>query len=254
MNDPDCSLTEVGRVISADPAIALKALRLVNSAHYGLLHRVVSIEHAVMLLGLKVIRNLVLSAAVFQSFKKGTENLLEHCVSCGVAMRALLEVHGGNHPSDVENGFVYGLLHDVGKIIFMEYFPLESQAVEEMSRNEGVPSFEAERCLIGCDHAEMGARLAYNWKLPGELVSAIAGHHDLDQCQDTQSARLAASLSVADFICWASGLESIPRGASIRIASGMWDAAELTSKDIPPVLDRFFASIPEIRELTDIAR
>lgn len=253
MNDPDCSLQQVGRIISSDPAIALKALRLVNSAHYGLPNSVVSIEHAVMLLGLKVIRNLVLSAAVFETFKKGSDQLLTHCVACGVAMRTLLEKREEHRETFGEDGFVYGLLHDIGKIILAEYMPDEMERVIELVRDENIPPHEAERQVIGCDHAELGARLAMQWKLPLELVESIGGHHDLDRCTSDHNRELAALLGVADYLCWASGFGPVPRSAALDTRPEFWETAGITHRTVPPLLDRFFAAAPEIRELVDIA-
>jgi putative nucleotidyltransferase with HDIG domain len=253
MNDPDCSLQQVGRIISSDPAIALKALRLVNSAHYGLPNSVVSIEHAVMLLGLKVIRNLVLSAAVFESFKKGSAQLLTHCVACGVAMRTLLETRTDHRETFGEDGFVYGLLHDIGKIIFAEYMPEESERVLELVRDDHLPPYEAERQVIGCDHAELGARLAMQWKLPLPLVESIGGHHDLSRCTNDQNRELAALLSVADYLCWASGFGPMPGSAALTTSAEVWETAGISHRNIPDLLNRFFKATPEVRELVEIA-
>lgn len=253
MEDPDCSMAEVGKIISADPSIAIKALRLVNSAHYGLRNRVVSIEHAVMLLGLKVIRNLVLSATVFETFTGGTDELLHHCVSTGVVMRILVDTQYGQQTGDIEDVFVYGLLHDVGKIIFQEFLPEESKQAYALACEKNIPSYEAEREVIGCDHAEVGARLAVKWNLPHQLAQAIGGHHDLSVCEDEQAREWAAMLSAADYICYASGMPAAA-GVPAVIDDQMWKAAKLTSRTMPQILDRFFLAQEQVQELLEIAQ
>lgn len=252
VDDSDCSLADVAKVISADPSIALKSLRLVNSAHYGLRNKVVSVEHAVMLLGLKVIRNLVLTATVFETFAKGATSLLHHSVACGVAMRVVVETRDIELPGDAEDTFVYGLLHDIGKIVFQEFLPEDTAIALELSSTRGLSTFQAEQEVIGCDHAELGARLAQKWMLPAQLVAAIAGHHDLDRCEDADSRELSALLAVSDYICWCCGLVSAP-GASIDVDDSVWESAKLTSRQIPAMLDAFFGVFHEVRELTQLA-
>ncbi len=254
MSDPDCSLAAVGKVVSADPAIAIKALRLVNSAHYSLPNQIVSIEHAVMLLGLKVIRNLVLSATVFETFKKGADELLVHCVACGVAMRVLVETCASDMPLLAQDAFVYGLLHDIGKIIFLEYLPRETALVEAKCKMGHMPSYEAEQEILGCDHAELGARLALSWKLPDSLMWAISGHHDISRCPNPFAQRIAALLSVADFICSNCGLVSVWDTGLIDLDKQVWAASGVTSKLAPKLVGGFIKCLPEVRELTEIAR
>ena len=252
LSEPDVSLNEVSKVISTDPAIALKTLRLVNSALYGLSNKVVSVDHAVAMLGLDVIRNLVLTATVFDTFKRGSDCLLTHSVACGVAMRAVAIETDIISPSDIDGIFVFGLLHDVGKIIFHEFLPEESAKTEEISRQRQIPLFEAEREIIGCDHAEVGARLALTWQLPDDLVNAVGGHHDLSACKDEASRKRAAILAVSDLICWASGMASVP-DVPVTVSDKVWKEIGIRPQGIPRVLERFFGLMPELRELIEIA-
>jgi putative nucleotidyltransferase with HDIG domain len=253
INDPNCSLAEVGRAISADPAIALKTLRLVNSAYYGMSQKVTSVEHAVVLLGLKVIKNLVFTATVFETLQGGIDTFLRHSISTGVAMRILSG--SGKHALPLETpdeAFVYGLLHDIGKIVFEEFLPKEFERVADLSVTQGVPWFEAERQVIGVDHAEMGSRLAEKWRLPGDLVNAIAGHHDVSQCRDGKSRSLAALLAIADYMVSAAGIVAYPR-TEVVIREEMWETAGFTGADMKPLIDEFFQSFNTIEELMSLA-
>jgi len=254
VNDPDCSLTAVGRAISVDPAIALKTLRLVNSAYYGLRNKVSSVEQAVVLLGLKVIKNLVFTATVFDTLKSGVDAFLRHSVSCGMAMRVLAE--NGNAPGldedASEEGFAVGLLHDVGKIIFEQFVPEDFEKVRERAVRSHVPWHEAEQEIIGVDHAAMGARLAANWKLPGNIVAAIAGHHDLAKCADPELKGLAAALSAADYICTAAGAGSHD-GAAPVVAPDVWPMSRIVSENVPSLLDKYFRTQSAVEELIQIA-
>jgi putative nucleotidyltransferase with HDIG domain len=251
INDPDCSLSEVAKVITSDPGIAFKALRLVNSAHYGLRNQIVSVEHAVMLLGLKVIRNLVVSASVFEHFNENTELLLRHSLACAIALRTVSESIEGDLPQS-DDLFVYGLLHDIGKLFLAEFMPEETAKATALCREAHIAPYEAEQRVIGCDHAELGARLAMKWMLPDSLIQAIAGHHQPHRA-DESSRRIAGMLGMGDFICWQCGIPSA-EGAVSPPDDSIWEAASLTSAAIPPLLERFFTALPELDELSEIAK
>lgn len=248
VTDPECSLAAVAKAISADPSIALKTLRLVNSAFYGLRSRVSTVEHAVVLLGLKVIKNLVFTATVFDALKGGVDSLLKHSVACGVAMRVLTEHGEGAQVDSAEEAFIYGLLHDIGMIIFDQYLPKEAELVRVACEGRNVCRFEAEREIIGVDHAMVGARLAQKWKLPDSIVMVVAGHHDLDLCTDPALKRVTATLSVADYLCASCGMPSYA-GATVRVDKRAWAAAGFTGESTPAMVGAFFESLPNIDEL-----
>ena len=252
VQEPDVSLSQVGRVIATDPAIALKTLRLVNSAFYGVRQKVTSVEHAVTLLGIKVIQNLVLTATVFDTFHKGADQLFRHSVACGIAMRAVVESSKAELGVKPDDAFVFGLLHDVGKIILEEFLPEEYSNAVQLSCTREVPSWQVEREVIGVDHAELGARLAENWKLPELLVGAITGHHDLDQCADDDARASAASLSVANFLCSACGLGGMARPI-LWVDENVWSITQTSSAQVLPLVDRFVQELPTVEELIKVA-
>ena len=248
VNAPDSSLSDVAKAIQTDPALAIKTLRLVNSAYYGLSHKIISVDHAVALLGMKVIKNLVFTATLFDTFNKGTDALLRHSVSCGVAMRIIIHDAPGHDDMDAEEAFVYGLLHDVGKIILEQFLPKEVESATLLSRAKKIPLFEAERLVIGVDHAELGGHLAQKWGLSKELVAAIIGHHTLANCTLDTARPLAATLAIADTICNASGIVSAP-GAVPYIADEMWEESRIHISSYPRVLQSFFDSLGTVDEL-----
>lgn len=247
----NASLAQVARVISSDPAIAMKALRLVNSASYGLGQEIVSLDHAVVMLGTRVIRNLVITATVFETMKIGTEAFMRHSVCCGVAMKVLLK-HGplAGHLDSADEAFIMGLFHDVGKLIFAEFMGREQAEVEKLARAEQVPWFEAEKRVIGVDHAELGARLAAQWRLPQVFVQAIAGHHTLDQA--AAHALPAAALAVADHLCNASGrvCHELPQFA---VPEEAWAMLGVEGEAVLRLCGKYFEALPEVEEYLSFA-
>ena len=253
VSDPQCPLSAVAAAISADPPLAMKTLRLVNAAYYGLRQQVSTIEHAVVLLGIKVIKNLAFTATVFDIMKGSVESFFRHSVATGAAMRVLAE--SGGVEVAVESGeeaFVCGLLHDIGKVILDEFLPRECAAVDEAARHRRIPFYMAERDIIGVDHAAVGGRLAEKWKLPRELVFGIAGHHNLRYCKEPGEKRVAAFVSIADYMCAASSIGAF-ENAVVNLDQDTWTASGLSSRNIPALMDNFYKALPSVDELLRVA-
>lgn len=250
--NPDSPLGEVAQAICGDPAIAMKTLRLVNSAYYGLGQEVKTVEHAVVLLGVKVINNLAITATIFNVVSRSTERFLEHSVATGIVMRILAETAPmKTYFASADEAFIFGLFHDIGKVLLWEYLPKESQAAAECARAQSIPGFRAEQTAIGVDHTEIGARLAALWKLDVQLSDAIAGHHELEHCPEKHQS-LAAGLCIADYISNAAGM-GVEKNAAFDIPESVWRATGLSNKDLTQITLRFFESIPSLRELIALA-
>lgn len=247
VNDPEAPLSELAMAIAVDPAFAIKTLRLVNSAYYGTRQEVSSVELAVTLLGVKVIRNLVLTAVACETLR-GADRLLRHSVGCGLAMQVLAERQG---PADPDEAFTYGLLHDIGKVVFETFVPEEGEKAVALSRSRGIPLHEAEKEVVGIDHAEIGAMLAARWKLPQQLTDSIAGHHRVAACAQPGVRRMTGLLAVADSICTACDLHAGPQSGS-DLTDAEWAATQLGKRDLLPVLDRFFSLLPVLDELVSL--
>lgn len=243
VDDPECKLSEVAKVISADPALTLKTLRLVNSAYYGLGKQVGTVEHAVVMLGVRVVKNLALTATVFETLQTGATAFLRHSVACGVAMRAIVDSGKTRAGAAVtgDEAFIFGLLHDVGKVVLEKYLPEQWREAGERVRTERIPWHQAERAVIGVDHAQVGGRLAQNWKLAPTLAEAIDGHHDLDRPAGDDVRVLAAALAVADFLCAASGLPSHDNPV-YDLPDRAWTCAGLAADDVSAVTAEFFSN------------
>lgn len=252
LNDPDCAMGDVAKLISMDPAIALKTLRLVNSAYYGLGQEVKSVDHAVVMLGAKVIKNLVLTASVFETFEGGVGRFLEHSIACGVAMRSLAKIGPLKAAlGSPDEAFVYGLLHDIGKVIFRQYMPDACDRVARTVAEKQCTWHSAELEVIGVDHGVLGARLAQKWKLSRSIVAAIAFHHDIAACPKEYQP-IAANLAVANHLVSAAGYPSTD-DAVIALPAGAWEASGLARNDLPVALDAFCEALNEITELLSMA-
>jgi len=252
LDDPDSTLQDVGKIIAQDPSLSLKALRVVNSAFYALRDKVTSVERGVVLLGVKTVRNLVLTASVFETLKGGEASVLRHAVACGTAGR-ILSKHAGAPITDAGEAFMYGLLHDSGKIILQQSLPSGWElAVKKVSEGK-FPAYVIEGRETGVNHAEIGGLLGERWKLQEDLVAAIACHHDLTRCATPQQRRRAAFVAVCDWTCYKAGFPAIAGGIGPD-TPGMWEETGFDAEQMGPAIEELAASKDTIDEFMNIAK
>ncbi|MDA1274689.1 MAG: HDOD domain-containing protein [Verrucomicrobia bacterium] len=181
IRDPNSGAAEIAEVINRDVALTSKTLRLVNSAFYGFAQRVDSVAHAIVIMGMNKVKSLVLTASVLDTFKnRGFESFdyagfWEHAIGTGITAEALAKHLKSNV---TEDAFVAGLLHDLGKLIFCQYFPEDHAKVMHLINEQQLTVSQAENQLLGFDHTLIGSWLAEKWKFPEELCLSIRMHHE----------------------------------------------------------------------------
>jgi HD-like signal output (HDOD) protein len=180
INDPNSSARHVAAIISQDPNLSAKLLKIVNSAFYGFNQKIDTISRAVTIVGQNQINDLVLGTSVRALFQEIPSSLMnmnlfwEHSVACGTCARWIA---GARKFPNLESFFIAGLLHDLGKLIIFKNLPGAAKAVLRRVRHSDSFYYQAERDLIGFDHTQVGKALAEQWKLPAGLEQAIGGHH-----------------------------------------------------------------------------
>jgi putative nucleotidyltransferase with HDIG domain len=178
----DCSSKDLIRVIEHDPVMTMKILKLVNSAFFGLTRPINSISHGVVFVGINTIKNLALTIAAIGMLPSRNdagfninEFLLHSIGVAGVAKRLAGEL--GVPDKDATDYFVAGLLHDFGKVVLAQFKPAPFRQALDLSADGSRPLHQAEREVLGLDHAEIGGLLAERWKLPLSLADCIRRHH-----------------------------------------------------------------------------
>ena len=210
LRSPDATIREIGSIIGEDQAMAVKVLKIVNSAFYGLPNKIGSLKQAIVILGLNQIKTLVLATStlkMFQGFESAhsfdMQKYWEHSIGCAVAARVLAEAAYLKSPDDV---FAGGLLHDIGKLIHAVYLREDFAAVVADVEASELPIIESEKKIIGCDHAYTGRKLAMKWGLSQGTVAMIAQHHLSDPLAELT--KEVAAVHIGNILSIALGLGS----------------------------------------------
>ena len=242
LQSEDCSVQKIGEIISKDPAMSAKILKIVNSSFFGLPRRVTDPVHAVKVLGLDTIKSLVLTVEVFSQFESSSqaavqiESFWHHSLLTGTIAKEI------SRKSDfplqiVDAAFIGGLLHDIGKLVLAVNMAEIYRSVADYANAQQCTLYDAELYRLGVSHAEVGAYLLGLWGLPNEVIDAVRYHHSPLNCENLTFSSLTAVHS-ANALSSPSGQED----ATSSTAGGI-NLEYLTAVD---AIDR----LPEWREIS----
>lgn len=252
--DEDLVPSDLVRIIETDAALTAKILKLCNSAYYGFQREVASLQDAGNLLGCTTLVNLVLTSCTgryFRDYGKQNGNSAtawwERSVATALATSHLAGMRGG-----VDRGRAYtaGLLENFGQLVFQRYLPeIAEQLEQELAA--GVKRLDAERMLLGIDHAEVGAQLAERWGFPESLVEAIRCHHEPERAVIDPLLASFAHLGemVMQRLELGEGLEPLAYDLK-RSALGL---AGMSQDNFDALEDRLRGEIERAKELVDLS-
>ncbi len=178
LEDTDTGSEQVAAIIAQDTAMSAKILQLVNSAFFGSVTTISTVQQAVVRLGYSMIKNLVLYAEVFQQAADpkvsgfSMEKLQSHAMKTACIAKQMFK-----NRKTAEEAFMAGILHDVGKLVLARELPESFEGALATSAADNIPLFQAETELLGLSHAEVGSYLLGIWGLPHNIVEAVANHH-----------------------------------------------------------------------------
>lgn len=195
-------IQEVAHLIESDPILTMKILRVANSPIFATRSEITSIQHALMLLGMKRISNIVLSVSIYSKFfinshKQAAmlmERFFQHSYLTGTTAKTL--TYALRKQFD-DNEFVGGLLHDIGKMAMLQIHPKEYTMVRQLVREEGINDLAAEKEVFGENHIEVGQGIAHLWKLPDEIMRVITFYRNPKANKEHRE--LVATVSFSDF-------------------------------------------------------
>ncbi|MBL8086737.1 MAG: HDOD domain-containing protein [Chthonomonas sp.] len=233
--------SSVAQILSTDQALSARILRLANSAYYGLSRRVGNLSEAVVVLGMRTVRNLAIVASSYPwmtkpvpGYELGTKELWLH--SFGVAIGAQLAAKRANSPLE-EQAFTSGLLCDIGKLALSVWFENKTDKMLQLAQAKRTSFIQVERMLLGYDHAEVGAHLAESWNFPKEIVNAIKYHHDPDACEDRTL--LVDCVHFGDYITMLMGFGLGGDGMQYRFCESTLERLGIEPDDLDDVISEF---------------
>ena len=210
LSDDNLSFSDLANIIEKDQTIAVRVLKVSNSALYGLRQEVNSIQQALMILGLKTIRSLVLSLSTKSLYKKfgmTEQKMWDHSVGTATAAK-IISSRLGSEVGDI--AFIGGLMHDLGKVIMNNETPEQFTEVMMRTYNEGISSIEAEEGIYGYNHAEIGGSVSEKWGFPPILKHIIELHHlnivKLEDIKDPIETNTIACVNLSNYICKVLGI------------------------------------------------
>ncbi|HDQ14788.1 MAG TPA: HDOD domain-containing protein [Sediminispirochaeta sp.] len=181
INDPDSEISSIARQISTDPSLTADLLKVVNSAQFMLPKRVDNIVEAVKLVGLRGLKNLLYSYGTQQILNQEMKWLWNH--SYKTAYYAYNLARNFKRKKDLlDDAYVGGILHDIGKIIFSEVHPHLLEKISSFCDERNINRELFEDLSAGLNHAEIGGKVAEKWNFPPSLIEAIRYHHEPLDC------------------------------------------------------------------------
>jgi len=180
MADDNASYKDIVRVVEYDQSLALKIMKIANSAFFGSLSKVSSLEHAMVKLGMNEVRSVVLAVSVYDFFSNpdmgafDRKRFWKHGIVCSQTAKYL-----GNHfrIGNDDTLFLSGLVHDMGKVVLDEYFHDDFLSILNYLELKKCTFSEAEKAVIGTTHYQIAAKLLSQWKFPKKIIMQILYHH-----------------------------------------------------------------------------
>ncbi len=242
VEDPTSTAQDLHAVISKDPALCTRILKVVNSAFYGLPGQIGSINRAIVLLGLNAVKNIAIAASLSKLFKGGqltatlsAKDLWSHAIAVGTATKLLAE---HMKLGLIDEAFLAGLIHDIGIMVQMQWD--RNRLVEVFEKTgPGGDMLATEMAVFGATHQDFGAALSEKWKFPKSFTTVIGYHHTplaLPADQRTMAAMVYVADRIAMEMCKDGFKNDVP---STTIAPEVLEMLKLTPDDIKAVKAKF---------------
>jgi putative nucleotidyltransferase with HDIG domain len=251
VTDPDCDFDDIAEIISVDPSLTLRLLKIVNSAFYGFRGEIETISHALAVVGTGQLMQLVLATTVVEQFKGIPKDLVDmnyfwrHSVACGLSARAIHQARGEH---DGESIFVAGLLHDIGRLVMCLKVPDQLKVVLDFAGKSGDRWYKAEAKYFGFDHGGVGGALLRAWNLPKKLQEAVAHHHFPSSADNFPQE--AAIVHLADRISHQIISDPDRNTEEHSYEKGAWDAVQLSEDShLHQIIEQAEAQFEEVSQI-----
>jgi len=249
VEDPECSFVEIGEIISGDPSLSARLLKIVNSSYFGFPNKIETITHAVTIVGMAQLRDLALATTVVNQFKGIPKNLINmekfwlHSVATGLTAKVIAIYRRETNP---DRFYVMGMLHDLGRLLLLLNIPDSIKTVMEKYELGGT-MYDVEVEVLGFNHSAVAGELMRSWRLPEMLQEAVAFHHNPEQAPHYPIA--ASIVHVADFIAHGMELGSCGERFVPPLNPKAWELLELPPSLLSPIMEQVDRQVSEAVEI-----
>jgi putative nucleotidyltransferase with HDIG domain len=255
VEDQDACMSEIAELIRHDPSITANVLKICNSAYFGLVQKVESIQDALTLLGLDRVTELVLMnclssslGGIQQGYQLGEGQLWRHAVTSAHVSVLLAERVGGDYNKHLL--FTAALLKDIGKLVLSRYVAASFDRINSLVDTSGYSFNESEKKVIGISHEDLGAIVAEKWSFSDRMVRIIRNHHLL---QDSESADMETQLvHLSDLMCLMMGVGTGADGLAYRFYSTVLDQVGVTDQIVEDIMLEASSLQKQIDELISL--
>ncbi len=244
--DPDVSFKQVAEEIAKDQAITTNILKLCNSAYFSKGKEITSIDRALVTLGLKEVKDVVVVAATKAILNKtiigydlAKGELWRHGLAVGILSKKIAQQKNRKDIADIV--FTGGIIHDIGKTVLAIYVQNTYKDILDTVRKNGIPFQQAEKEIMGYDHQEIGERVLAKWKFPEVLKAIVQFHHQPDRAPG-EFKPYTSIVHIANTICLMAGIGIGSDGLYHELNDAAITTIKLTDQD----LETFYAEIPEM--------
>lgn len=240
IDSPSVTNEKLAQIISADQASSFKILKIANSAFYGFRMKVETISQAILYLGFNEVRNIVFALSVLNYFSRNKRlpnfspvDLWTHSIAVGIINRLIGK---GIGERNLENYFLAGVLHDIGKIILLEYSYEDFAKALRLVESKNCPLVDAEEEIFGVNHARVGQMLAEKWKLPSAIQDTILHHHT--GAANGENKTIVASVHIANIAARMLNLGHYSDSYFPEPNSKAWDVLNLPEGYLTSILEQ----------------
>jgi HD-like signal output (HDOD) protein len=250
--DPSSTSDDMHKVIAKDPALSVRVLKLVNSAYYGMPHQVNSIQRAILLLGLRAVKNVAIAASLVKLFRSGVVgpefdagNLWTHSIAVATGARLLARQTG---LAVAEEAFLAGLIHDTGILVEMQACgPNFARMIQKVAADESLAFRAAEEEVLGASHEAFGAGLCQAWNFPSSL-QYVTGYHHRPWDVPEADRGLPTLIHIADVLAARSGLGYTRTVETDSVSPELLSSIHLAEPDLDEIAERLPEAMQESQQ------
>jgi putative nucleotidyltransferase with HDIG domain len=247
ISDSKADAKKIAEVIETDQSIATKVLKVANSAYFGMSGKISSISHASVVLGHKILEEIVtlagaegILAGKLPGYGYDSKDLWKHSLAVAFASKIIAN---SKNPELVKEAHMTGLIHDVGKIILDGYIVEKKAEIESFMEKEEKTFFEAESQYLGFNHADIASDVCKKWNFPESINIAIKHHH---QPGGSDGNELCYILHMADYVAILSGIGYDSDDILCELEEGAKDYLNITNEDVSELVLKVTESVNKI--------